>query len=144
MNKPVPPAEVRRAPARYLLPVLASSLSLALLACASSTPAPTAQVAVSTEAVANAAGAGATELAPAEMKMARDKLDRARLAMTAKDYDAALSLAQEAQVDAGVAQAKAQSVKARKAAETVREDSRALSEEMDRKKTAIPAPAPKN
>jgi len=143
MKKPVPP-EVRRGAARYLLPVLASSLSLALLACASSTPPPTAQVAVSTAAVANAAGAGATELAPVEMKMARDKLDRANLAMTAKDYDTALSLAQEAQVDAGVAQAKAQSVKARKAAETVREDSRALSEEMERKKTATPAPAPKN
>jgi hypothetical protein len=144
MKKPVLHAEARRGPARYLLPIVASGLSLTLLACASSTPAPTAQVAVSTEAVANAAGAGATELAPVEMKMARDKLDRARLAMTAKDYDAALSLAQEAQVDAGVAQAKAQSVKARKAAETVREDSRALSEEMDRKKTATPAPAAKN
>ena len=106
--------------------------TLCVVACAS-TPPPTAQVAVSTAAVANAVSAGGPELAPAEMRVARDKLDRANVAMTAKDYDRALSLAQEAQVDAGLATAKAQSAKARKAAEAVREDSRVLREELDRK-----------
>jgi len=128
---------------RLLIPTLAACAALALAACAS-TPPPTEQLAVSTAAVANAAGAGATELAPVEMKSARDKLDRAKLAMVSKDYGSALTLAQEAQVDAGVAQAKAQSVKARKTAETVREASRALSEEMDRKKPDPPTPAAKN
>jgi Domain of unknown function (DUF4398) len=137
------PRDTRRGGARLLFPALAACGALALTACAS-TPPPTEQVAVSTAAVANAVGAGATELAPAEMKAARDKLDRAKLAMVAKDYGSALALAQEAQVDAGVAQAKAQSVKARKAAETVREDSRALREEMDRKKTDTATPAAKN
>lgn len=143
MKKSLPDADARRGSSPYLLSALVAGTSLALLACAS-TPPPTEQVAVSTAAVASAAGAGATELAPVEMKVARDKLDRAQLAMAAKDYGAALSLAQEAQVDAGVAQARAQSVKARKAAETVREDRRALSEEMDRKKAEPPAPAAKN
>jgi Domain of unknown function (DUF4398) len=114
-------------------PALLAGACVLLTACAS-TPPPTAQVAVSTAAVANAVSAGGPELAPMEMKSARDKLDRANVAMLAKNYDSALSLAQEAQVDAGVAQAKAQSVKARKAAEAVREDSRALTEELDRKK----------
>ena len=137
------PRDTRHGAARLLFATLAACATLALTACAS-TPPPTEQVAVSTAAVANAVGAGATELAPTEMKSARDKLDRAKLAMVAKDYGSALALAQEAQVDAGVAQAKAQSVKARKAAETVREDSRALSEEMDRKKPDTPTPAAKN
>ena len=135
--------DTRHGATRLLFPTLAACAALALAACAS-TPPPTEQLAVSSAAVANAVGAGATELAPVEMKSARDKLDRAKLAMDSKDYGSALTLAQEAQVDAGVAQAKAQSVKARKAAETVREDSRALSEEMDRKKPATPTPAAKN
>jgi hypothetical protein len=135
--------DTRHGAARLLFPTLAACAALALAACAS-TPPPTEQLAVSTAAVASAVGAGATELAPVEMKSARDKLDRAKLAMVSKDYGSALTLAQEAQVDAGVAQAKAQSVKARKAAETVREDSRALSEEMDRKKPDTPTPAAKN
>jgi hypothetical protein len=137
------PRHTQRGTARSLFPALAACAALTLTACAS-TPPPTEQVAVSTAAVANAVGAGATELAPTEMKLARDKLDRAKLAMVAKDYDSARTLAQEAQVDAGVAQAKAQSAKARKAAETVREDSRALREEMDRKKPDTPLPAAKN
>lgn len=137
------PRTTWRGAARSLFPALAACAALGLSACAS-TPPPTEQVAVSTAAVANAVSAGATELAPAEMKSARDKLDRAKVAMVAKDYGSALVLAQEAQVDAGVAQAKAQSAKARKAAETVREDSRALSEEMDRKKADTPTPAAKN
>lgn len=115
-------------------------VGVALLSACASTPAPTAQVAVSTAAVANAVSAGAPELAPTEMKTARDKLDRANAAMGAKDYDNALVLAQQAQVDAQVAQAKAQAVKARKAAETVREDNRALGEELERKKPDTPAP----
>lgn len=114
-------------------PALLAVASALLMGCAS-TPPPTAQVAVSTAAVANAVSAGGPELAPAEMKIAQDKLDRANAAMQAKNYDSALALAQEAQVDAGLAQAKAQSVKSRKAAEAVREDSRALTEELDRKK----------
>jgi len=142
MNDPFP-RDTRHRDAGRLLPALAVCAALALTACAS-TPPPTEQVAVSTAAVASAVGAGANELAPTEMKSARDKLDRAKLAIVAKDYGRALALAQEAQVDAGVAQAKAQSVKARKAAETVREDSRALNEEMERKKSDTPTPAAKN
>ena len=128
------PRDARHLAARLLFPALAACAAMALTACASAPP-PTEQMAVSTAAVANAVGAGATELAPNEMKSARDKLDRAQVAMGAKDYGSARALAQEAQVDAGVAQAKAQSAKARKAAEAVREDSRALNEEMNRKKS---------
>jgi len=98
-----------------------------------STPAPTEQMAVSTAAVGTAVSAGGTELAPLEMKTAREKLDRANLAMAAKDYDRAQMLAEEAQVDAQLAGTKARSTKAQKAAEELKEDSRVLREEINRK-----------
>jgi hypothetical protein len=98
-----------------------------------STPAPTEQVAVSTAAVAHAVSAGGTESAPTEMRTAREKLDRANVAMAAKDYDRARSLAEEAQVDAQLAETKAHSTKAQKAADELQEDSRVLREEINRR-----------
>ncbi|RZU03125.1 uncharacterized protein DUF4398 [Rivibacter subsaxonicus] len=115
------------------MPVLVSGVSILAIACAS-TPAPTEHVAVASSAVSRAVSAGGNEAAPAEMRTARDKLDRAKLAMAAKEYDQARVLAQEAQVDARLAEAKATSSKASKAADEVRQASRALSEEIDRKK----------
>ncbi|MEO8153690.1 MAG: DUF4398 domain-containing protein [Rhizobacter sp.] len=111
---------------------LLACVALSLAACATAPP-PTEQVATATAALARAAGAGAAELAPTEMRMAREKLDRANAAVVAKNYDSALALAQEAQVDARLAEAKSQSIKANKAASTVNEDNRVLREELDRK-----------
>jgi hypothetical protein len=102
------------------------------MACAS-TPPPTELLAVSSASVVRAVNAGGNESAPVEMRLARDKLDKAKLAMTAKDYDLARSLALEAQVDAQLAETKAQSAKAGKASSAVKEDSRVLREELDRK-----------
>jgi uncharacterized lipoprotein YmbA len=106
--------------------------ALTLVACAS-TPPPTSQMAVSNAAIAHAAAAGAPELAPAEMALARDKMARANLAIAAKDHDTALALAQQAQVDAQLAEAKTEALKARKASEAMDEANRALREEMARK-----------
>ena len=111
---------------------LLAGAALLVSACAS-TPPPTAEMAVSTAALAHAAGAGANEMAPAEMNAARGKLQRARAAMAEKNYEQALTLAQEVNVDARLAEAKTMALKAAKASDTVREDSRALREEMDRK-----------
>lgn len=109
-------------------------LAAAVMAgCATSVPAPTEQIAVSKAAVANAVGAGGPEFAPAEMRTAQDKLDRANQAMSAKDYERARWLAEEAQVDAQLAVTKARSAKAQKAAYALQEDSRVLREELNRK-----------
>jgi hypothetical protein len=105
---------------------------MAMAGCAS-VPAPTEQLAVSKAAVANAVGAGGTEFAPAEMRTAQEKLDRANQAMAAKDYERARWLAEQAQVDAQLAVAKARSAKAQKAAYALQEDSRVLREELNRK-----------
>jgi hypothetical protein len=106
--------------------------ALVIAGCAS-VPPPTEQIAVSKQAVSNATSAGGNEFASADMRAAQDKLDRAIQAMTAEDYKNAQLLAEQAQVDAQLAAAKARSAKAQKAAATVQEDSRVLRKEIDRK-----------
>ena len=100
--------------------------------CASA-PAPTEQMAVSKSAVANAVAAGGTEYAAVEMRTAQEKMDRANRAMDKEDYPTARRLAEEAQADARLAEKKAQSAKAEKAASVTQEDTRVLREEMNRK-----------
>ena len=90
-------------------------------------------MAVSKMAVSAAVSAGGNEFAPAEMRAAQDKMDRATQAMTAEEYEKAQLLAEQAQADAQVAAAKARSAKAQKAAVTMQEDSSVLRKELDRK-----------
>ena len=100
--------------------------------CASVAP-PTEQMAVSRSAVDNAVSAGGSEYASVEMRSAQEKMARANRAMGKEDYEDARRLAEEAQADARLAEKKAQSAKAEKAASVTREDTRVLREEMDRK-----------
>ena len=100
--------------------------------CATVQP-PTAQLEVAKVAVTTATSAGGNEFASAEMQAAQDKLNRAVQAMTEKDYKKAQVLAEQAQADAQLATAKAASAKAKKAADTVQEDSHVLRKELDRK-----------
>lgn len=100
--------------------------------CASA-PAPTGQMAVSKAELSNASSAGANEFAPLQLNSAMEKMDAAERAMAAKDYALARQQAEQAQVDAQLAGATARSAKAQKAADAVREDSRALRQEIDRK-----------
>jgi len=104
-----------------------------LVAGCASTPPPTEQMAVSKSAVANAVSAGGSQYAPVEMRTAQDKMDRANRAMAKEDYEDAGRLAKEAQADARLAEKKAESAKARKAASVTQEDIRVLREEMNRK-----------
>lgn len=119
--------------ARTALTGAAAAAMVAATGCASMPP-PTDQVAVATAAVAHADKAGAPSLAPAEMRIAQDKLVRANVAMAAKDHRQALWLAQETQLDAELAELKAQSTKAAGAAEAVTQDDRALRDELARKR----------
>jgi len=101
--------------------------------CASTTPAPTEQMAVSKAAVSNASSAGGNEFAPLQFKSAMEKMDGAERAMGEKNYVRAKQLAEQAQVDAKLAEAAARSAKAQKAADAVKEDNRVLRQEIDRK-----------
>jgi galactokinase len=111
----------------------ALAVAAALMAGCATTPPPTEQLAVSKAAVANAVDAGGPEFAPAEMKTAQEKMDRANQAMTAKEYERAQWMAEQAQVDAQLATSKARAAKAQRAALAVQEDGRVLREELDRK-----------
>jgi len=106
--------------------------ALVAAGCSSMKTPATASVAVSNAAVDNAAGAGGAEFAPVEMNSARSKIALANKAMAAKDYKLANDLATQAQADAKLAQGKADSAKAKTAADALQDDIRVLREELDR------------
>lgn len=115
-------------PIRLGIPVLA----IWLLAGCASAPPPVAQLALASAAVAHAAAAGAAEFAPTELMAAQEKLRRANLAVGRDDGNTALTLAEQAQIDAQVAEARTENAKAQKAIAALRESERALREEMAR------------
>lgn len=85
-------------------------------ACASRAPPPTDQMSVARAAV-DAANTGAQGYAPSELRLANEKLAMAQKAMLAKDHDAALRYAQQAQADAQLAVSKTHATNARIAAD---------------------------
>lgn len=103
-----------------------------LMAGCASTPAPVEQMAISRAAVSNANNTENNELAPLQLKSAKEKMEAAERAIVAKDYVHARQLAEEAQVDAQLAAAMARSAKAKKAADALQEDSSVLRQEIDR------------
>lgn len=117
---------------QHFLMALCAAAAVLATACSSLKTPATADVAVSRAAVDNAAGAGAAELAPAEMASAREKMLRANKALAGKDYKLARDLANQAQVDAKLAQSKANSAKATSAADALNDDIRVMREELDR------------
>jgi Domain of unknown function (DUF4398) len=88
---------------------------LGLAACAS-TPIPNEKIAVAKASVQRAEQSGAPELAPVEMAAARDKLARAEKAAADRDAQPATQLAEQANVDARLAEASAQQQRSHKAA----------------------------
>jgi hypothetical protein len=92
-----------------------AALALGLAACAS-TPVPNEKIAVAKSSVQRAEQAGAPEFAPLEMAAAREKLARAEKAAAARDVLPATQLAEQATVDAQLAEATAQQQRSRKAA----------------------------
>jgi hypothetical protein len=94
----------------------ACAASLAVLAACASNPVADEKIAVAKASVARAEGSGAPELAPVEMAAARDKLARAEQANTAHDNQPATQLAEQANVDAELAEATAQEQRSHKAA----------------------------
>jgi len=103
-----------------------------LVAGCASTSAPTEQMAVSRAAVSNALAAGGNQFAPVQFKSASDKLAAAERAMADKDYELALRLAEQAEVDARLAAEMARSTKAQRAADALQDDIRVLRQEIER------------
>ena len=120
-------------PKRSICLTVVAALFMAGCASTPTTPAPTGQMSISRAAVSEAISAGGNEFAPLQIKSAMDKMNGAEQAMTANNYVLASRLAEEAQVDAQLAETMARSAKAQKAAEALRESNRVLRQEIDRK-----------
>jgi uncharacterized lipoprotein YmbA len=106
--------------------------------CASSPPAPTAQIQAAQQAIDEAERAQAARHAASELGQARTKLASANNAVQSEDMDQALRLATEARVDAELASARTAAAKARSANDEIRESTRMLVEELERKTGGTP------
>jgi Domain of unknown function (DUF4398) len=111
----------------------------ALAACASG-PVPLEQLAVAKESVQRAEQAGATESAPIEMATARDKLQRAEGAAANHQGQTATMLADQANVDAQLAEATAREHKSHQAEMQLEASLQALRQEASQEQTPPPAP----
>ncbi len=105
--------------------------TLALAAC-SSTPSPDPALAAGAASVEAARAAGAPELAPVEMGSALTRLERARALANAGQREEAMRWAEQAQADALLARALADSERSRRALEQVQASTRSLREELAR------------
>jgi hypothetical protein len=138
MNNPtlahatVSPARPRNPATRWLGMAALTALTVSLMACATSKPVPTQELLLSRAAIASATRAGAAELAPSELNIAVQKQALADTAVTQEQYDRARLLANEVQVDALLAEAKARSNRSAQAANELREDGRVLRQEINR------------
>jgi hypothetical protein len=106
-----------------------AAAALMLGSCASIPP-PLAEIARSDAAISAAQQANATDYAPLELGSAQQKLKHARAAMAAEDYITARRLAEQAEVEAQLAQAKSQSATAQQSLQQVRESIRVLREQL--------------
>jgi hypothetical protein len=95
--------------------VACAGLSVGAAALAAN-PIPNEKVAVAKASVQRAEQSGAPELAPVEMAAAREKLARAEKALTDREPKPATMLAEQADIDAQVAEATAQQARSHKAA----------------------------
>jgi hypothetical protein len=91
-------------------------MALMTAAACATTPIPNEKIAVAKASLQHAEQSGAPELAPVEMSQARDKLSRAEKAAADHDAQPATQLAEQANVDAQLAEATAQEKKSHKAA----------------------------
>lgn len=108
--------------------------AVALLAACSSVPPPKEEMAVAKSTVERVTAAPGTAASAAlELQAARDKLARAQRAMHDKDYVQARRLAEQAQVDARLAESKAAAARGQQAVREVQDSIRALNDELQRR-----------
>ena len=135
MTPALPVVQTAPTPTGWRQPLAAVGLiaAAAALAGCASPPAPVEQLAVAEAAVQRASTASTTEMAAPELRVATDKLAAARSAMADDDRDRARRLAEQAEVDALVAEMQAQARRSVKAAQETQDAARVLREEMDRR-----------
>ena len=108
-----------------------ATCAIALAGCGS-TPSAAPSIAAGSASVEAARSAGAPELDAVDLNEARNKLERARALATAGDDRAAMRLAEQADVDAQLARAKAGSERSRLAVAELEAGLQTLRDELNR------------
>jgi hypothetical protein len=130
-----PPPGVRT----LLLPAL---LPVALAGCASSEPPPTGQIALAQSSVENAQAAGGVTYDATDLEKARSKLTGAQAALRDGRNEEARRLAEEAEVDARLAEVTARNGATQQAVAQLRQGIDTLRQEMNAPPVAAPPGAP--
>lgn len=112
---------------------------LAIAGCSSARP-PVAPIAQAELAVRQAEESKASLHAPSELRVAREKLMGAQQAVAEDEYEDARRLAEQAIVDAQLAQEKAEAIEESQNAHEVRETTDALRREAQRPTTSLTTP----
>jgi Domain of unknown function (DUF4398) len=132
-------AAMKRIPRRWAAAAAASTVAMIGLAACVSTPPPNEKIAVARVSVQRAEQSGAQDFAPVELSTARDKLQRAERAADSHDAQPATLLAEQANVDAQLAEATAQQHRSHEAAKQLDASLQALRQESVH---AAPPPPP--
>lgn len=114
----------------YRVPLIWSA-AVALAGCAGATP-PVDAVSTAEMAVNRAIDARAAQHAPLQLRLAQEKLERAKASLNEEDYEAARRQAEQAGADARLAEAKARSQSASQHGEEVEQTIEILERESDR------------
>jgi len=104
---------------------------LGISGCSSARP-PTETMAKAELAIREASESNASQAAPLELDLAREKLAKAKAAIVSDDYEKARFLAEQALADAQLAETKAESEQARATAQEMRKAIEALRTEAER------------
>jgi hypothetical protein len=121
-----------------LLPSLAAATTIALSACASTPEEPTAQLRAAEQAIADAERAEAGQHAAGELSEARTKLESANAAVRDEKMEQAARLAEQARVDAELANARTAAAKAQAVNDEMKRSTQTLIEEMQRRPGGTP------
>lgn len=124
---------------RKVIRVLFAVPLIALLAGCRTPEGPALAVSEAESAVERATVGEATEHAPLELRLAREKLDEAREKLADEQYDDARRLAEKAIVDARLAEVKAEAATARATADDLQQGVETIRSEADRAPVTAPA-----
>lgn len=113
-----------------LLLISSLVITVCLLTACASTPPPTDTITRAKVSLDEAEEAGSRDHAPLELRNARKKLQEAQAAFGQEEYKRAKRLAEQAQVDAQLAEQKALSAKAQDSVEEIQDHMRLLRKEL--------------
>jgi len=117
---------------RPTLAVPSALIALLLTAGCASQPIPTDRLALAQQAIERAERAGAVELSPVEIRNAREKLSGAQRAAEAREVATTARLAEQAEIDAQLAEATARAEKSARAVAELDDSLRTLQRETQR------------